>query len=77
MIIFAAWLSRKIENPWLAALLGLVLIGVAIYGISTDKIGALLAIIIIAVGVMNLLRLLPVFIHPESADEETASDPSR
>ena len=77
MIVLAAWLSRKIDNPWLAALLGLVLIGVAIYGISTDQIVTLLAIIIIAVGVMNLLRLLPVFTHRESANEETTPDPSR
>ena len=77
MIVLAAWLSRKIDNPWLAALLGVVLIGVAICGVSTDQIVTLLAIIIIAVGVMNLLRLLPVFIHRESASEETTSDPSR
>ena len=65
MIVLAAWLSRKIDNPWLAALLGLVLIGVAIYGVSTDQIVTLLAIIIIAVGVMNLLRLLPLVAHKD------------
>ena len=68
MIILAAWLSKKINSPWLAALLGLVLIGVAIYGLATDEIVTILAIVIIAVGVMNLLRLLP---HPDEpvADE--------
>jgi hypothetical protein len=59
MIILAAWLSKKINSPWLAALLGVVLIGVAIYGLATDQIATILAILIIAVGVMNLLRLLP------------------
>ena len=59
MIILAAWLSRKIQSPRLAALLGLILIGVAIYGVATDKMVTILAIIIIAIGVMNLMRLLP------------------
>ena len=72
MVILAAWLSKKIDNPWLAALLGVVLIGVAIYGVSTDQIVTILAIIIIAVGVMNLLRLLPLVTHKdEPATEET------
>ena len=68
MIILAAWLSKKINSPRLAALLGLVLIGVAIYGLATDKIVTILAIVIIAVGVMNLMRILP------HADEPAAGE---
>ena len=67
MIILAAWLSRKINSPWMAALLGLVLIGIASYGLYTDQIATVLAILIIVVGVMNLARLLP---QPKGPDEE-------
>ena len=59
MIILAAWLSRKINSPRLAALLGMVLIGVAIYGLVSDQMVTILAIVVIAVGVMNLMRILP------------------
>lgn len=62
-------LSKKINSPWLAALLGLVLIGVAIYGLVEHDMATILAIIVIAVGVMNLLRLVP---HPkETAQSST------
>ena len=67
MIILAAWLSRKINSPWMAALLGLILIGIASYGLYTDQIATVLAILIIVVGVMNLARLLP---QPKGPDGE-------
>ena len=69
MIILAAWLSKKINSPRLAALLGLLLIGVAIYGLATDKIVTILAIVIIAVGVMNLMRILPHAKEPVADDK--------
>jgi len=59
MIILAAWLSRKINSPRLAALLGLILVGIAIYGLSTSDMPTAIAILIMIVGVINMLRLLP------------------
>ena len=59
MVILAAWLSRKITSPWLAALLVLVLIGVAIYGLIENDMPTLIAIIIMVIGVINIMRLLP------------------
>ena len=68
MVVLAAWLSKKINSPWLAALLGLVLLGLGINGLASDNMPELVAIIIIVVGVMNMLRLLP-----EEDEEGTAS----
>jgi hypothetical protein len=33
MVILAAWLSKKINSPWLAALLGALLIALGINGL--------------------------------------------
>jgi hypothetical protein len=60
MAVLAAWLSSKIDNPWLTALLGVVLIGVAVVdGIVLQNMSTLAVILLIIVGVINLLRLLP------------------
>ena len=59
MIILAAWLTKKINSPKLAALLGLVLIGVAIYGKVNNDMPTAVAVIITVIGVINMLRLLP------------------
>ena len=67
MIILAAWLSRKINSPKIAAFLGLVLIGVAIYGLVVRDMPTILAIIIMVIGVINVLRLLP---QPRGAAED-------
>jgi len=58
-VILAAWLSRKINNPWLAAALGALLIGLGIYGLVNDDMPTIIAILIIVVGVINMCRLLP------------------
>ena len=59
IVALGYWLSKKINSPWLAALLGLVLIGVGIYGLSNENMPTIVAILIIVVGVINMLRLLP------------------
>ena len=59
MIVLAAWLSTKINSPRLAALLGVVLLLVAIYGVSQNSMPLALGVIISIVGVINLMRLLP------------------
>ena len=53
-------LARALNAPAIAALLGLVLIAVAIAGLATDDIPRGYAITILVVGVINLLRALPV-----------------
>jgi hypothetical protein len=53
-------LARALNAPVIAALLGLVLIAVAIAGLVTDDIRRGYAIIILVVGVINLLRSFPV-----------------
>ena len=72
MIILAAWLSKKINSPWLAAFLGLVLIGVAIYGLAENDMPTLIAILIMVIGVINMLRLLPHADAP-ATDEPTSN----
>ena len=68
MIILAAWLTKKINSPRLAAFLGLVLICVAIYGKVNNDMPTVLAVIIVVIGVINMLRLLPEP-HEAAADE--------
>jgi hypothetical protein len=72
IIVLSAWLSKKINSPVLAALLGLVLIGTAIYGLAATDMPTVVAIVIVIVGVMNLLRLLPH--SDEQASEEKRPD---
>jgi hypothetical protein len=75
MIILAAWLTKKINSPWLAAGLGLVLIGLGIYGLANDDMPTIIAILIIVVGVINMCRLLP---KPKEQDPgKAASEPPR
>ena len=59
MIILAAWLSKKINSPWLAAALGLILLGMGIYGLVENNMPTVIGIAIIVVGVINMCRLLP------------------
>ena len=67
MVILAAWLSKKINSPWLAAALGVLLIGLGIYGLANDDMPTIIAIVIIVVGVINMCRLLP-----ESKEQDPA-----
>jgi hypothetical protein len=53
-------LARALHAPAVAVLLGLVLIAVAIAGLATDDIRRGYALVILVVGVINVLRALPV-----------------
>jgi hypothetical protein len=76
MIIAAAALSRKINSPWLAAALGLVLIVLGINGLIQANMPTIVAILIIVVGVINMLRLLPSGSEDEQpADRKQSADP--
>jgi hypothetical protein len=52
-------LARKLNQPAIAALLGLVLIAVGIIGLATDDIRRGWAIIVLVVGIINLIRAIP------------------
>ena len=58
-VVIAAWLSKQISSPWLAAALGLLLIGLGIYGLADNDMPKLIAILIMVVGAINVCRLLP------------------
>jgi hypothetical protein len=49
-------LARALNAPAIAAVLGLVLVAVAVIGLVTDDIRAVWAIIILIVGVLNVVR---------------------
>ena len=70
LIILAGWLSKKIDSPWLATLLGLILIGLGIYGLVEHDMPTIIAIALIVIGLMNMARLLPQKDEPAA---ETAS----
>ena len=69
IVVIAGWLSKKISSPWLAAALGLLLIGLGIYGLANDDMPQIIAILIIVVGAINMCRLLPGAREQEPAAE--------
>ena len=70
-MIFLPRMARSLYHPALAVGLGLVLLGVAIFGLVSGDIPKLLAILILVVGAINVLRAVP---HPE-ANRSDGSDP--
>jgi hypothetical protein len=58
-VVLLPRLARALNAPAIAALLGLILIGVAIVGLITDDIRRGWAIIVLVVGIINLLRAIP------------------
>jgi hypothetical protein len=52
-------LMRALHHPGLAVLLGVVLIGVAVFGLATGDIKTVWAMIILVVGAINVLRAIP------------------
>lgn len=76
MVVLAAYLSKKINCPRLAALLGLVLLIIGINGLIDDDMPELAAILIIVVAVMNVLRLLPQHDDADTAASEAAAGDS-
>ena len=51
-------LARSLHHPALAGLLGLVLIGIGIYGLASGHIGKVWSILLLVIGALNLLRLI-------------------
>ena len=74
MVVLGGWLSKKIDSPWLAAVLGLVLIGLGINALVSEDMPTIVAILIMIVGVINVLRLLP---HPDEHVADSTLKSSR
>jgi hypothetical protein len=51
-------LARSLHHPALAGLLGLVLIGIGIFGLFSGHIGRVWSILLLVIGALNLLRLI-------------------
>ena len=51
-------LARALNAPAVAAVLGLILIAVGIFGLATDDIGPGYAIVMLVIGLINLLRTM-------------------
>jgi hypothetical protein len=49
-------LARALNSPLIAALLGAILIAVGIFGLASGDVRAVLAVVIIVVGIINLIR---------------------
>jgi hypothetical protein len=58
-MVFLPRLARALNKPGIATVLGLVLVAVAIIGMTSGEIRTLWAIIILVVGAINLLRAIP------------------
>jgi hypothetical protein len=57
-MIFLPRLARALHHPGVAAFLGIVLVGVGIYGLASGDIPKLWAIIVIVIGSINVMRLI-------------------
>lgn len=58
-MIFLPRIARSLHHPALAVVLGLVLLGVGIFGLVSGHIPKLWAILILVVGAINVLRAIP------------------
>ena len=58
-MVFLPRLARALNKPGIATVLGLVLVAVAIIGMTSGDIRTRWAIIILVVGAINLLRAIP------------------
>jgi len=52
-------LARALNAPAIAAILGAVLVAVAIVGMATDDVSTRFGVIILVVGVINVVRAMP------------------
>ncbi len=69
-MIFLPRIARSLHHPALAVGLGLVLLGVAVFGLVSGDIPKLWAILILVVGAINVLRAVP---HPEANRPEVSA----
>jgi uncharacterized membrane protein HdeD (DUF308 family) len=58
-VVLLPRLARALNQPAIAALLGLLLVVVSIVGMATDDISTRLGIVVLVVGVINVIRAIP------------------
>jgi hypothetical protein len=63
-MIFLPRIARSLHHPALAVVLGLLLVGVAVFGLVSGDIPKVWAILILVVGALNVLRAVP---HPDAS----------
>ena len=51
-------LARSLHHPALAGILGVILIGIGIFGLASGDIAQRWSILILVIGLINLLRLV-------------------
>ena len=51
-------LARSLHHPALAGILGVILIGIGIFGLASGDIAQGWSILILVIGLINLLRLV-------------------
>lgn len=56
-MVFLPRIARALHHPVFAALLGLLLIGICVVGLVSGDISKVWAILIGAIGLLNVLRL--------------------
>jgi hypothetical protein len=61
-MIFLPRIARSLHHPALAVVLGMVLVGIAIFGLVGANISKLWAILILVVGALSMMRAVP---HPD------------
>jgi hypothetical protein len=59
LMIILPRLARAFNKPAIAALLGVILVAVAIIGLVSGDMRTGLAIIVLAVGTINVIRAIP------------------
>jgi hypothetical protein len=62
-MVFLPRIARALHHPALAGFLGLVLIGIGIFGLASGDIPKVWTVLLLVIGVINLSRLLVR--HPE------------
>ena len=58
-------LARALNQPLIAAFLGLVLVAVGVIGLVTDDVRAVWGIVVLVVGLINIIRAIPSAQAPE------------
>jgi hypothetical protein len=58
-VVILPRLARALNQPAIAGLLAVVLIGVGIFGLASDDVRRGFAITVLVVGLINLIRAIP------------------
>jgi hypothetical protein len=70
-MVFLPRIARSLHHPALAVVLGVVLVAIAIFGLTSGDIPRIWAILILVVGALNVLRAVP---HPDRQSSDPAEN---